>query len=262
MPRILAALFALVLALPGAAGAADLRGKFRPSAWNGTKPAISKGVVTFTLQPGACGKRTYGDGRGESDCNGGRLRSQLQSRKVERVGRNVEYRMEFFVPASFSYDGDRGYPAYSRLLIAEWKRDRGIKNHMYEMLLDSIRGATFERKVCVPPARFGQWNSFRLRIRWSKGGDGYIEAYCNGRLILSRSNSQTVIPPDCAAGYKLQCDPDLQEPDGGIIWAVGPNFSGYGRDYRRLGKPSPFAPLPKAGVRIQMRNLEVVRLRG
>lgn len=238
-----------------AANAQTNRSAFREVKWNGTKPIFSNGSHIFELRPGECGAKKYGDGRGESDCGGGRLRSQIRTKKLARVGQTVEYSFDFFVPKSFNYDGDKRYPAYSRLLIAEWKRNKGIKNHVYEILLDGVRGATFERQVCVKPSEFGKWNNFRLKIKWSAKPDGFLEAQCNGRVVLRRLNTQTVIPPDCAAEYKLQCDPSKQKPRADIIWAIGPNFSGYGRDFGQLGKPSPFAPFPKRGVKIQVRNI-------
>lgn len=249
-------LFALV---GGFAYGRDQTRAFKQVSWNGTDVAVSGGVATFRLDPEGCGAKTYGDGRGESDCNGGRRRSQLMAPKEVRVGQEVEYRLDLLVPASFRYDGDRGYPAYSRLSIAEWNRVKGIKNHVYEMLLDSVRGVTFERKVCFRPSEFGRWNTFSLKIRWSAAADGYLEARCNGRLVLERHSIQTVIPPDCGASYKLQCVPKLQKPGANLLWNVGPNLAGYGSDYRRMGRASPFPPFPPNGVEMQMRNLYVGR---
>jgi len=230
---------------------------FEEVRWNGADPIYEDSVVTFALQSGQCGARTYGDGRGESDCNGGRVRSQLQSPDTVRVNSEVEYYFEFFIPDDFSYWGDQWYPSGSRLLIAEWKRTQGIKNHIYEILLDNRRGVTFERETCITSDHYGKWNSFSLRIRWSRGDDGYLEARCNDRLILERRGDQTVIPPDCDTDYKLQCEVRHQRPNANIQWAIGPNFSGYGRDYERLGKSSPFAPFPPDGIEIRVRNLYV-----
>lgn len=252
---------ATALLFSGIAVWGDQTGSFRDVTWNGAKPIRKNNEIIFALQAGQCGKPTYGDGRGESDCNGGRVRSQVQARGSVKVGQTVEYRMEFFVPKSFDYRGDLYFPSGTRLLIAEWKRSKGIKNHIYEILLDASKGATFERATCIHPSEFGKWNSFSLRIKWSKGSDGFMEARCNDRLILERKGDQTVIPPDCASDYKLQCEPNRQIPGAPILWSVGPNFSGYGSDYARLGKPSPFAPFPSNGIEIRVRGLEVIRRR-
>lgn len=262
--RLLFAVLAASLAfwtLPTESSAATKASMFKDVKWNGTKPSFSKGVHTFEILPRKCGSREYGDGRGESDCNGGRVRSQIRTKKLAKVGQTIEYSFEFFVPKSFKYDGDRHYPAYSRLLIAEWNRSKGVKNHIYEILLDSVRGVTFERKTCVKPSEFGKWNEFKLVIKWSKGSDGFMKATCNGRTVLSRANTQTVIPPDCAANYKLQCDPSKQIPSATIGLNIGPNLSGYGRNFRELSgnKTSPFPPFPPNGVKVQFRNIHIGR---
>lgn len=93
------------------------------------------------------------------------------------------------------------------------------------------------------------------------GNDDFMQAICNGRPILTRTNSQTVIPPDCGASYKLQCDPSRQVPRGDVGWVLGLNFAGYGSDYRKLGRTSPFAPLPSGGIEIRMRNIYIGRPR-
>lgn len=84
---------------------------FKSVKWNGAEPQFSEGVYTFAPGPGDCGAQTYEDGRGESDCNGGRVRSQIQAVGEIPVGREVEYSLDFWIPADFSYDGDRNYPA-------------------------------------------------------------------------------------------------------------------------------------------------------
>jgi hypothetical protein len=255
LTAMIAAIGISIFLVPNIAEAKTKKNQFRDVTWNGAKPSYSNGVHSFAVMPGQCGSKKYGDGRGESDCGGGRVRSQIRTKQLAKVGQTKQYSLDFFVPNTFSYDGDRNYPSYSRLLISEWKRNEGIKNHIYEVLLDSVRGVTFERKVCVKPSEFGKWNTFSLKIKWARDGSGYMEASCNGRVILQRLNTQTVIPPDCGANYKLQCDPSKQKPNADIIWAIGPNFSGYGRDYRRLGKSSPFAPFPRRGISLQVKNI-------
>lgn len=242
---------------PQAMALRDQTTTFKKVQWNGAQPSYDNDVVAFSLMAEQCGKKTYGDGRGESDCNGGRVRSQIQAPGRIRVGQNVEYYMEFFIPEDFAYEGDGRYPSLSRLLIAEWTRNKGIKNHIYEILLDNKRGVTFERETCITKDDYGKWNSFSLRIKWSKGEDGYMEARCNDRLVLERRGEQTVIPPDCASDYKLQCELKHQKPNASILWNVGPNFSGYGSDYEKLYKPTPFAPFPSEGIKLSVRNLYV-----
>lgn len=247
----LALLFFIVGSL---AHAQDHSKRFKPHKFNGSKPVLSAGVWSFELRPRGCSQRKYGDGRGESDCLNGNLRSRIAAPKHVRPGQQVEYYMEFRVAPGFRYDGGPT-PAYSKLEVAEWGRTKGIKNHIYDLQLDTKRGLTFERKICIPPSKLSQWNSFRLRIKWSKSGDGYLEASCNGKVILSRGDQQTVIPPDCAAKYKLQCDPKRQVPNASIYWQVGPKLSGFGPEYAKYGFSSQFAPFPPKGVGFQARKL-------
>lgn len=235
-------------------------GGFENHKFNGTKPVKKNGVYTFELQEGKCGATKYGDGRGESDCANGAYRSVVKAKRHAKVGRSYEYSFEFKVDPSFSYNGGRT-PETSRIKISEWGRVKGIKNHIYEIHLDTVRGATFERKVCVPPSKLSQWNRFTLKIKWSKGNDGYLQAFCNDKLVLQRMNTQTVIPPDCGKPWKLQCKLEHQQPDADILWLVGPHMSGYGTTYRQIGKPSQFPPFPKSGVTVQARKLYFGRIR-
>lgn len=252
--KLLALLLTFFVASTGLAQ--DQTKQFRTHKFNGSKPTYSSGVWTFQLEPQGCSKRKYGDGRGESDCFNGNIRSRISAPKVAKPGQEIEYYMEVRIAPEFRYDGGPT-PAWSKLEIAEWGRTKGIKNHIYDLQLDTVRGLTFERNVCIPPSKLSQWNSFRLRIKWSKTGDGYLEATCNGKVILARRNQQTVIPPDCAAKYKLQCDPARQIPGASIYWQVGPKLSGFGSEFAKYGFASQFAPFPPNGVRLQVRNLYV-----
>lgn len=255
---------ALVLFMTcGTSAAADISGKFRPTNRTATKPVFQNGTWNFDLIWNKCNPKPYVGNRSENACAGGRRTTQIHAPGEVKPGQTVRYSFEVLIPKTFVYDGDPKFPAYSRLLFAEWKRTKGKKNHLYEILLDSRRGATLEREVCFRPQDFGKWNRFELTIKWSTKADGFMEARCNERVVISRKNTQTVIPPDCGAEYKLQCNPETQLPKAPIIWVIGPNLSGYGRDFATLShRPkSPFPPFPQNGVKLQMRNLSVDRLR-
>jgi hypothetical protein len=254
-------IFCAALAVLAFAGGAEAQSaKFRPHKFNGTAPVIQKGVYTFQLVEGRCSSVKYGDGRGESDCANGAYRSRVIANKQASVGQTWEYSFEFRVDPSFVYDGGKT-PETSRLKIAEWGRSEGIKNHLYDIHLDSRRGATFERQPCVPASRLTQWNTFRLRVKWSASGDGYLVAECNGKVVLERVNQQTIIPPDCGKPWKLQCKLELQQPRSTIYWQVGPHLSGYGTTFAQIGKPNQFPPFPRNGVIVQARNLYAGRPR-
>ncbi|HKJ62638.1 MAG TPA: heparin lyase I family protein [Hyphomicrobiales bacterium] len=240
-----------------------MSGGYKPATSTATNPIFNQGVWTFDLRPNKCNPRPYVGNESETPCAGGRRTTQIRAKRDIRVGQTVRYSFEVFIPKDFVYDGDPRFPAYSRLLIAEWKRSKGNKNHLYEMLLDSKRGATYERQICFRPREFGKWNRFELVIKWSRKSDGFMEARCNGRVVLSRQRTQTVIPPDCGAEYKLQCAPEKQIPTAPIMWLLGPNLSGYGRDFASLSHhpKTPFPPFPPNGVKLMMRNLSVEQFR-
>lgn len=254
-------LLSLVLFLAGVGDVAAQTRSFKDHSFNGAKPERKGDTVIFRLGPADCSKRTYGDGRGESDCANGNLRSRIKAPKDARVGKEYEYSFEIYIPQSFTYPGDRTHPTGTRLEVAEWGRTKGIKNHVYEMKLDARRGLMFERETCVSPKDFGRWNRVTVTIKWSKGQDGYLVARCNGRVVLERRNTQTVIPPDCGQSWKMQCDPARQKPDASIYWQVGPKFGGYGVTYKSIGKPSQFAAFPKGGIELAVRDLYMGRPR-
>jgi len=232
----------------------DQSKRFTAARFNGTHPKFTDGIWSFELQEKECSAVKYGDGRGESDCSNGNLRSRVKAPRIIYPGQEVEYYVELRVDPNFRYDGGKTL-SWSKLEIAEWGRVEGVKNHIYDLQLDTKRGLTFERTVCVPPSQLSKWNSFRLNIKWAKNGDGYLEARCNGKVVLSRQSQQTVIPPDCAERYKEQCDPNKQIPEAGIYWHVGPKLSGHGSNYRSNGHSSHFSVFPTNGIKLEMRSL-------
>ncbi len=250
-------LFVLVFVLmgPSASLAASPPG-FEENRNNGTAPVWRKRELTFDLPRGACQARPYGDGRGESDCLNGNSRSQVHTKRKQRLGREYQYAMEVWIDPSFRYDG-KGWGTVnhrSRLWIAEWQRIRTIKNHLYELYLDSRQGLLFEDKTCFGPRDFGKWNRFTMTVRWSNDADGYLQVSCNGKVIYATTGPNAV-PPDCGKPWKQQCKLehiDLSEP---VQWQVGPNLRGHGMDYARFGFPSPFPPFPKDGLQMKVRNL-------
>ncbi|MFY0691011.1 MAG: heparin lyase I family protein [Paracoccaceae bacterium] len=235
---------------------------FKEGRNSAVSPVWKSGELTFALKRGDCQSHPYGDGRGESDCKNGNSRSQVNARKEVRMGRAYEYAMDIWVAPGFRYNG-RGWGTVnhrSRLWIAEWQRSGTIKNHMYEMYLDSRQGATFEDKVCFSPKDFGKWNRFVMQVKWSDGADGVLQVRCNGKVIYSRTGPNA-IPPDCGKPWKLQCKTELQDLRKPILWSVGPSLKGHGMTYANFGFPSPFPPFPEAGLTMKVRNLYLGRIR-
>lgn len=252
----LAALFtilAVVLAFPSQAQ----RG-FEDHRFNGRDPATAGGVTTFHVVAGDCSAIDYGDGRGESDCFNGNLRSRLAYRQYARLGDSVQYSFDIYIPADLRYGG--GPNRRSLLEVAEWQRINTIKNHIHTMHLDSRRGLTFDDTVCLPPSSFGSWNRVQVSVRWSMDGDGLLQVACNERVVVSRTG-RTAIPPDCGQRGVYQCEPALQEPNEPIQFQVGILFRGYGEQGRREGYSSAGRIPPEQGFTIQMRDISVREVR-
>jgi hypothetical protein len=126
---------------------------FQEQRFNGRDPVHADGVTTFHVRPGDCSAIDYGDGRGESDCFNGNLRSRIAYRTYARLGDSVQYRMEIFIPADLRYNG--GPNRRSLLEIAEWQRINTIKNHIHQLHVDSTTSVTFDDVRCFAPSEFG-----------------------------------------------------------------------------------------------------------
>lgn len=230
---------------------------FQNHVFNGRAPVTQGGVVTFHVEDGDCSSRDYGDGRGESDCFNGNLRSRLAYRDHASLGQSLEYAMEIFVPAGFRYGG--GPNRRSLLEVAEWQRINTIKNHIHTLHLDSVKGLTFDDTRCIPPSAFGQWNSVKVQVKWSAGDDGFLRVICNGTPVVS-FRGQTAIPRDCGQPGVFQCVPDLQRVNQPVQFQVGILFRGYGERGRLDGLSRMGRVPPEGGFTVQMRNIRVSRI--
>lgn len=231
---------------------------FKDHKFNGRNPSHAGGISTFHVESGDCSSVKYGDGRGESDCFNGNLRSRMAYSRYAKLGDSVQYEFEIFIPGDLRYSG--GPNRRSLLEIAEWQRINTIKNHIHQMHLDSRRGLTFDDAVCVRPAEFGNWHKVSVQVRWSMNDDGIMRVTCNERVIVSRTG-RTAIPPDCGQRGVFQCVPELQRPNEPIQFQLGILFRGYGERGRRDGlNPAGRVP-PEGGFTIQTRNVAVKRIR-
>ena len=225
---------------------------FRNATLNGDDPRRSGYEWEMTLTRGRCDSRSYGDGRGESDCSNGNVRSQIHGPDV-RSGSTVEYAFDILVPADFTYRESLPYRPRGSIEVAGWQHTRGIKNHLYEMHLTSLRGVTFEDRVCFGPNRFGVWNEVRVQIRWTLENSGILQVLCNGTPVYVRQG-QTLIPPGCGTEAKTNCRPEMLEHGAPIRFTLGPWYRGFGSDFRDYGRDSPFLPWPPNGISIRVRN--------
>ena len=70
-----------------------------------TEPVTIDGVTIFHIEDGECSNVDYGDGRGESDCLNGNVRSEVVQDPWVKVGRTLEYRFDLQVDRSLQYEG-------------------------------------------------------------------------------------------------------------------------------------------------------------
>jgi hypothetical protein len=249
MIRLLTTILIFFIAPPAFADAP--RG-FSEATFQGSKPKVSGGEVTFTLLAGQCSSKDYGDGRGESDCKNGNIRSRINANNHAKLGQTMEYSLDMWIQPGFRYS--KGNEPRSKLTIMEWQRIYTIKNHIYVLHLDSSGGVKFEDKTCFSAKQFGQWVKFNMRVKWSKEDDGFMEVLCDGKRIFALQG-QNAIPPGCGTKAKQQCQLDKMDLRHPIQWQVGPKLNGFGTVYKQFGKTSPFRPWPKDGLVMKVRNL-------
>ena len=88
-PRILIVLGISVSSF--AADAASLPRGFAPTPFNGSgQPTLKDGITTLQIFDQQCSKKTYGDDRGEGDCDNGNVRSSMFYSPHAKVGQTWE----------------------------------------------------------------------------------------------------------------------------------------------------------------------------
>jgi len=260
MQGIVAALMtALALALATGAPAQERAGspgpyplKMHEGRNSASPPLVRDGVVDFTLLPGQCQARTYGDGRGESDCKNLNAKSYLAAGEVP-IGSSMAYGFDIRVVRGLTHAAFRnprmvpftGGPD-SRLRVAVWQGNL-LHNYLYSLKLDSTRGLTFLGRTCVAPGQLKQWNRFEMLVKWSAKSDGVMQVRCNGRLIYSVSGVPTDQQPQCVISNI--CEPGIEKHPRKIITGFGLFFN------KEVVHDVEMMPrIPKGGLTIEMRN--------
>ena len=224
---------------------------------SGIKPTKKNGIWTMRVRPEYCNDQDYGDGRGESDCTNGNLRSQIQGTPIEPE-QTVEYSFEINIPKDFSYRESLNYRPYGSIEVAQWQHVRAVKNHLYELRLSPNSGVLFDGKTCIKPSEYGEWAKVVFQVNWTEKDDGFLKVTCNERLIVSRTG-QTLVPKYCDSEIKPQCKPAMLQSSNPINWWLGIQFYGFGPDWRDYGRQSPFLPFKGSELSIQTRNISVKR---
>ena len=266
--RIVAMMIAL-LAVCAGVGADPHPAGLKDHKFNPVDPVTEDGVTTFRIFDRKCSDVPYGDGRGETDCHNGNVRSILSRGFSEQLGDTVEYRFDIFVEKEFRYRGYENPHAWgflgvgqtwplqnhdSRLRIASWEGPL-LHNFIYMLKLDSLRGAYFLDETCFGPDRFGEWNSFSMKIRWADDDRGWIRVACNGETIHLAEGLATNQAPHCY--ITNQCEPNVEKHPEKFLFALGPVMAGFGPEWKKFGKLSQFTDIQPEGITLRMRNIEI-----
>ena len=260
--RIFAGLL-VALFFVGSASADPLPKGFRLWAWNGSvKPTTNAGVTTFKIVDRQCSKKDYDDGRGETDCKNGNVKSLIQH-KNEKLGQSIEYRFDVMIDPGMSFPG--AFDPYSvgfmpegwdsQLRIAIWDGYEKIHDYLYDLKLDAKHGITFLGKECQAPKDFGKWMAFSMKVHWANDSTGWIKVTCNDQVIYLNEAVATNQPPFC---YRTgECDPGKRQDPKLIYLRLGLALNGYGHDWKGAGFPSQFRDVQSGGITIKMRNVSV-----
>jgi len=227
-------------------------------------PVTSNGVTTLRIEDRKCSTVDYGDGRGESDCYNGNVRSTLMHQPEARLGEAVEYRFDIRVDPSIDYAGFHNSHSAgfipdqidSRLRIASWEGPF-LHNFLYMLKLDKGRGIRFLSKPCVARERLGEWNSFSMKVRWASDSSGWIRVACNGETVHLAEGIATNQAPECYVTN--QCEPGKKKNPNRFLFILGPVMSGFGHEWQKYGKASQFTDIQKEGITIEVRNFAVTK---
>lgn len=259
MTRLLIAL--VLMFYGGAAALADPHplGKGNHRLNGSVQPVTQDGVTTFVIRSGECSNRKYGDGRGESDCSNGNVRSLLTGTNVS-VGETVTY--EFEVRADpLTYEGFVNSHAAgflyrlqdSRLRIASWEGNH-LHNFIYILHLDARRGIRFLDTTCAGPEEIGNWMRFKMEVKWRNDKRGWIRVSCNDTIVYFAENVETTDAPHCY--ITNVCEPDISKSPRRIYNLHGPVMAGFGHEWKKYGLQSPFTEF-SGDIRVQMRNISL-----
>ena len=264
MTRLTLLVVLLSACLASAAPAESLPDGWHSHKFNGpNQPTVENGIVTFQIFDRVCSDVDYGDGRGETDCLNGNIRSTINHRGADaRLGETVEYRFDLRIDPSLALPPFRNPQAIdllpgasdSRLRIASWEGPY-LHNFIYLMKADARNGVTFLGHQCQPPAAFGEWVGISMTIRWASDERGWIKLMCDDRLVYADENIATNQAPHCYAANV--CQPGTFKNPESFHFLLGPVVGGYGHDYANHGFDSPFIDIQDGGITLQMRNMAI-----
>ena len=257
--KSLSLIFALVILGASEAAAERFPKGMKEGRNSARSPVIEDGVITFRVLPGDCQSRTYGDGRGESDCKNRNSKSYLAAGDV-RINSSMYYAFDVRVPSGLThkaFHNPRMVPFTggpdSRLSVAIWQGNL-IKNHLVWLDLDRTRGLTFMGKRCAPANSLQGWTRFEMWVTWSASSKGKMLVKCNGKTIYSVEGRPTDQNYFC--NVSTHCAPGVEKHAKKINAGFGIFF-----DSEFIGGQKLFPRVPKDGLVVQMRNISRKKVR-
>lgn len=256
-----AVLVCLVFATPAQA---DPHPKgFTPHKFNGSVPPTTEGgVTTFQIENEQCSTVDFGDGRGESDCLNGTVRSVFLHTPQAELGQTLEYRFDVRVDPSIDYDGYSNVDATgfepggwdSHLWLASWE-GTFLHNFIYILKVSKKAGITFAGEQCQAPAELGEWVTFSMKVKWGGDNKSWVAVTCNDRYVFVAEDTASNIAPDCY--IQNQCVAGEVRSPKRLLFIPGIKMNGWGHSWKEIGKDSAFVPIQPSGITAQMRNLAV-----
>ena len=219
-------------------------------------PTTENGITYFHIYEKGCSETDYGDGRGESDCKNGNVRSSLVGKLYVPLGSTVTYAFDIWVTPTLLYNGERDDNAFailpkgwdSKLRLATWEGDR-VHNFIYSLKVDTAKGITFLSRTCQEPRDLGKWLSFSMKVKWANDSTGVIAVSCDGREIYHRENAVTAENPQCYPGN--QCEPGKKKNPKEFVFVIGPVMAGRGP------VPDRFRQVQPGGIEVRVRDFNI-----
>ena len=232
-----------------------------PNRFNGRDPTARDGIVTFEIFDEECSDRDFGDGRGESDCLNGTVRSGLVDR-FRPIGETYEYSFDVRIDPGFAYEGFQAFHATgfvkdgwdSRFRLAIWEGNL-LHNFIYQLVANTKNGMTFLGNQCQAPDKFGEWVRFSMSVRWTNDEKGWIKVTCDDRLIYLKENVATTTAPHCYP--ENICEPGIPKAPKKVLFQIGALMWGNGFEWKQNGKDSAFTHIQPGGITVQMRNVVI-----
>jgi len=264
MLKILTAAVILLALAPMSAVADPHPAGFEPHKFNGSHPPVTEdGVTTFRIEDEQCSTVDFGDGRGESDCLNGTVRSVFANSPQAQLGQTREYRFDVRVDPSLAYEGYYNDNAIgfepggwdSLLWLASWEGTY-LHNFIYILKASKRKGITFAGEVCQAPEDLGEWVSFSMKVKWGNDDKAWIVVTCDDRYVYVAEGAPSNVAADCY--IQNQCVAGEVRNPKKLLFIPGIKLSGWGHEWAQMGKASQFIPVQPEGITVQMRNLAVI----